>query len=231
MPDDFFEEKKNEQETPEEKGQEEEKIKLGDKEYTQDELSKLVGLGEFAQEVETKQNRKLDKIYPDYVKATQRLSELEKELEETKAPKAPPSEGTELTPEQIKEQALIEAKKLGLISVNDVNEYIDSRLAARDLQEDIEAVVELAKEEGKPEIESLRLVEHMQETGIRNPQKAYNDLFEKELDDWKTKQLDKVKKPGMVTETESTAGSKQPQRVQPTRENLDKLIEEAMFRE
>ena len=131
MADDLFGEKKEEE--IEEK-QEPEKIKLGDKEYTQDELSKLVGLGEFAQEVETKQNRKLDKIYPDYVKATQRLSELEKELEETKAPKAPPSEGTELTPEQIKEQALIEAKKLGLISVNDVNEYIDSRLAARDLQ-------------------------------------------------------------------------------------------------
>ena len=107
MADNIFEEKKDEQETQEAKGPEEEKIKLGDKEYTQEELSQLVGLGEFAKEVETKQNRKLDKIYPDYVKATQRLSELEKELEETKATKVPQGEGTELTPEQIKEQALI----------------------------------------------------------------------------------------------------------------------------
>src|SRR3990167_2260798 len=230
MADDLFGEKKEEE--IEEK-QEPEKIKLGDKEYTQDELSKLVGLGEFAQEVETKQNRKLDKIYPAYVEATQKLSELEKENEGLKQARTSvkAEEGIELSPEEVKKQALIEAKKLGLISVNDVNEYIDSRLAARDLQEDIEAVVELAKEEGKPEVESLRLVEHMQETGIRNPQKAYNDLFEKELDDWRQKQLDKVKKSGMVTETESTAGSKQHERVQPTRENLDKLIEEAMFRE
>jgi len=231
MADDIFGAKQ--EETPAEAPQEPEKIKLGEKEYTQEELSKLVGLGEFAQDVQTKQNRDLTKIYPDYVKATQRLSEVEKELEETKQAKitAKAETGAELTQEELREQARKEARNLGILLIDDVNNYIDQRLEARDLREDVESVVEVAKTEGKPEVTPMRLVEHMQETGIRNPQKAYNDLFEKELDDWKAKQIDKIKKPGMVTESESTAGSKQPQKVAITPDNLEKQVEERMFQD
>ena len=68
--DDFFEDKNKTDETP--------KVKVGDKEYTQEELSGLVGLGETAKEYETKWNRKISEFYPDYTQKSQRLSELEK---------------------------------------------------------------------------------------------------------------------------------------------------------
>ena len=90
MADDFFleEPKTEEAET------EPEKIKLGEKEYTQDELSKLVGLGETANELETKWNTKIDRLYPEYTKATQERKELEDKLKdlETKQVEAKPQE-------------------------------------------------------------------------------------------------------------------------------------------
>ena len=80
-------------------------------------------------------------------------------------------------------------------------------------------------------ISEEELVEHMAQTGIRNPQKAYNDKFEPEIDKWKQSKLDSVKKPGMVTEEESTAGSKQPPKVALTKDNLGDHLEEVLFRE
>ena len=54
-----------------------EKVKVGEKEYSQDELSKLVGLGEKWTETETKFNTKMDRVVPEYTKATQKIKEYE----------------------------------------------------------------------------------------------------------------------------------------------------------
>ena len=63
MADEFFEDKKMEPQVPEEVTPE--VIKLGEKEYSQEELSKLVGLGEQAVELETKWDTKLDRLMPE----------------------------------------------------------------------------------------------------------------------------------------------------------------------
>src|SRR3990167_9060394 len=233
MADDFFETKLEEAKT-EEVVEEPEKIKLGEKEYTQDELSKLVGLGETATELETKWNTKIDRLYPEYTKATQERKELEDKIKafEEKQVDTKAKAGEELTDEEIKQRARTEAKSLGLISVDDVNEYIYRALEARDLKEDIEATVETNKADGKPETNFDDLVGYMQTSGVRNPQDAYDLMFKNELKTWERKQIDSVKKSGMVTEETSTAGAKQPpQRVAVTKENILDQLDEALFRE
>ena len=232
---DFFETKLEEKPVVSEEAVEEpEKIKLGEKEYSQDELSKLVGLGETANELETKWNTKIDRLYPEYTKATQDRKELEDKIKEfeTKQVETKVQSGAELTEEEVKQNARAEAKKLGLISVDDVNDYIYRALAARDLNEDIEAVIETNKVAGKPETNFEDLIGYMQTSGVRNPQDAYDLMFKNEVKEWERKQIDSIKKPGMVTEDTSTAGAKQPpQRVAITKENIQNQLDEVLFRE
>ena len=53
-------------------------------------------------------------------------------------------------------------------------------------------------------------------------------MHEDALDSWKEQQLGKTKKPGLVTETSSSAGSKRPAEVKVTRDNLNQLVSEAL---
>src|SRR5258707_5967074 len=61
MADKFFEPNT---ETPE--SQEVEKINLGGEEYTQEELTKLVGLGKIGLEAEQKYKTRLDRVWPEF---------------------------------------------------------------------------------------------------------------------------------------------------------------------
>ena len=63
------------QETPE-------TVKVGEKEYTQDELNNIVQLGETARDYETKWNRKVSEFYPDYTQKSQKLAEFERAEDE-----------------------------------------------------------------------------------------------------------------------------------------------------
>ncbi len=68
----------------------------------------------------------------------------------------------------------------------------------------------------------------MAETGIKNPQKAYKDMFEDELDAIKEKKLAEIKPQGMITTNGSQAGGKQPAPVKITRANLTSLVQQAL---
>src|SRR3990167_5602387 len=215
--DDFL----KEPETPEEpeKTEEPEKIKLGDSEYTQEELNELVKLGGVAKEYETKWDRKIDTIYPRYLEATKKLSELEKQVEEETKSKPEPPLGS---PEEVKTQALKQAKELGLVTVDDINNYIDARVEGFKLREDVGTLIDDAKENGKPLPTEDELLNYMAENGIRNPDKAYKLMFEDELDAWKEKKLKSIKTEGLKTQETSTAGeTKVPEVKVPA--NLDDL--------
>lgn len=222
MADKFFEETPTEtQETPD-------VFKLGEKEYTQEELSKLVGLGEIARESEEKFKTPIDKVWPSYTKTTQENADLKKELEELKNR---PSETvstnlSDLTPQQ-KEEALKAADALG-IGPNSFRQIVREELAAKDLISDVSSVIVDAKKEGYPETTTEDLLRHMQDTGIKNPAKAYKDLFETELDEIKEKKLATIKPSGMITTQASTAGSKQPEKIAVNKSNLGQIIAEAL---
>jgi len=71
----------------------------------------------------------------------------------------------------------------------------------------------------------------MIDTGIKNPQKAFKDLYEEKIDVWKEQQINKAKKPGMETETTSSAGAKQPKTEPVTKENFFARMGEVLDRQ
>jgi len=235
---DFFDKKT---ETPEPPSS----VKVGEKEYTQDELSQLVGLGESAREYETKWNRKIGEFYPDYTRKSQRLAELEKadedrsrleEEEKQKALNEKAKGGTDnLSPEEVRQVALKQARELGIVTTDvfdtRVKKAIADAFAGSKLIDDVSAVLSGAEEKGQPKSTVEDLLRYMDETGVKNPEKAYKLKFEDELDKWKEDKLKGIKPRGMETQIGSTAGSKAPPPPQLiTRDNLAQAIRESLTR-
>lgn len=185
MPDDFF--------NSNEGSQEPQKIKVDDGEYTVDELKELVKQGKMAKEVETKHNTKLDRLMPEYTKATQQVKELQAKLEATESQIAQKQKDIksdeDLTPEQ-KRAALKKLEELGGITVENleskIDKLIESRvsniLAGRDLLADVKAASKWAKDEFGIEASSEDILTYMQENGFRDPKRALKDKFEEQID-------------------------------------------------
>lgn len=230
--DDFFQEEKEEKQEE----QEPEKIKLGEEEYTQEELSKLVGIGKVGLEAQEKYKTDITKVWPEYTKKSQELAEYKEKVKgyeekEKQALTEKVNQGEQLSPEEVKKQALAQADELGLIHKGNVTQFVNQVLAAKDLINDTEKVVTEAKNDGKPETTVDELLKYMDETGFKSPEKAYKDMFENELDKWKEQQMTKLKQPGMITEGSSTAGAKQPEPVKVTNDNLNSMIHSVLNRE
>ncbi len=211
-----------------------EKIKVGEKEFTQDELSSLVGLGETARELESKWNTDITKIYPEFTRKSQRLSELEKEKESWEQEKNKKEEIPE--DEQIR-QAREAAKKVGLITADNFDEFMgkkfDEHYAKRRAGEKLydEAGSLESKyngEDGRPKFKREEILDFMRETGIRNPEFAYKQKYEPEIDLWREKQLQAARKGGMITESSSNVGGKFPSPVKVTKENLSEMMNKAL---
>ena len=231
MPD-FYKEELKTEETPETP----EKIKLGEKEYSQEELTSLVGLGESARSLETQWNTKIEKLMPEFTKKTQRLAEIEPEWEQFKKAKEEadnkPQPGAP-TPEE-KEQArkaLVDLMGGEVIRKDEFDQFYAQRRAAERLLDDIDVVIGGAKELGKPETNKEDLLKYMSESGVRNPEQAYKLMFEDQLEKWKADQLTKAKPSGMFTQPASAAGSKQPEPVKITKDNLESMLREVTNRE
>lgn len=205
-------------------------VKVGEKEYNQDDLNRLVGLGEMASELDTKWNTKIDRLYPEYTKATQTLKEREAEIEALKAEvatKSAPvnSEWNDESKAQAK-KALTELFGDELLTKKEAEQLYTVREQAKSLIGDVSAVIESAKEDGKPSTTPEDLLKHMEATGIKVPEKAYKDMFEVELDKWKEEQVKKLKPASFHTTSGSSAGAKEPAEVQVTNSNLRALLRE-----
>ncbi len=204
-------------------------IKLGENEYSEDELNRLVGLGQIASEAEEKYKTKIDRVWPEYTKATQRESDYKRQIEELTAKVNQPVQqqsNVELTAEQ-KELARKQIEELGF-GQNTFRQIVREELAAKELLSDVNYLLEEAKTDGKPVTTSQELLQHMAETGIKNPAKAYKDMFETELDTVKEKKLSEIKPSGMTTTNGSQAGSKLPQDVKVTKANLKQVLASAI---
>lgn len=227
---DYFE-KEEEQQEPKEQ-QQPEKIKLGEKEYSQEELSQLVGLGESYREIETKYNTKLDRVWPEFGKSQNRVKELEAELERMKQVQSAPKDLDDNAIREAKEAA----KKIGLVtdeqfadfmSKNFRQFYQQERAAERLIDDCKDFEGEYDGKDGRPAFKTEEILNYMNETGIKNPELAYKTKYETQLDAWKSSELSKAKKPGLTTVTESE-GIKMPKGVKVTRDNLQDLIREQL---
>lgn len=231
IPDNFLSEEANEPEVPE--TTEPEKIKLGDKEYTQDELSQLVGVAQKVTDLENQYNTKLDKVWPAYGQSQNELKSVKEQMERLQnAANGNP----DMDPESVK-QALDQARKIGLVTKEDISEAMKQNFrefykAEREtdrLVGDLEGLEkELDGTDGRPKFEKIAVLEYMRENGLKNPMTAYKVMYESQLDSWKTQELTKAKGQGMYTTTQSNTGNKVPNETPTTRDNLNQRVAEAL---
>lgn len=212
--------------------QEPQKIKLGDAEYSQEELQDLVGLGKLGKELESKWNTKMDSLFPAFTKSQQELKELKTKIEE-KPQDVTPADLSVLPADQA-EQVKSLLRGMGFVTKEEALSEVKQMTAVeRETERLKEAVADLETEingsDGRPAFKKEEILQHMLDTGIKNPEKAYKDKYESELDAWKEKQFASARKPGLVTETNGGGtGDKQPAPVKITKANLDQLLKEAL---
>lgn len=212
-----------------------EKIKIGEEEFDPSELQDLIGKGRFAKEVEEKYNTKLDKVWPEYTKATQKIKDYE-EKEKTwmtqQAEQLANKPQNELSEEELSQQARMQAKKLGLVTIDDINTYVEQRIGvinrATELNKECDDLEkEFNGKDGRPKFDREQVYEHMKETGIRTPMKAYKDLYEEQLDKWKENKFKESKKPSMYTEN-GLSGNHEPSNVKITKSNIGDILREVL---
>lgn len=213
-----------------------EKLKIGDGEYTQEELERLVGLGKISQEAEEKYQIKGEKIWPNLQKTINEKKELEERLKayENQEITKKADKGEELTPEELKAQARAQARDLGIVTKDDLDNYFEAQYAARRagerLLDEVSSLVKEADQLGKPKVSTEDLLEFMQERGFRNPNDAYEIMFKDQLKKWEKEQLASARPSGLYTQSSSTAGSKNPSTVKVTRDNLEQMVSEELNR-
>ncbi len=149
-----------------------EKISVGDKEYTQDELQELVTLGSLGKDAETKFNTKLDKVYPEYTRTTQRVKELEDQLKGYEDQQLQQRQQTgQLTPEDQIAQALQEAQRIGIVTNTSARDIIREELDARDLLNEVNDIVSDAAEIGI-NTDPREILQHMADDDFKDPLKT-----------------------------------------------------------
>lgn len=223
MTDNFFTE-----EPMDEQEQVVEKIKVGEVEYTQEELDKYIGLGKLGVELEEKWNTKLDRVVPEYTKATQRIKDLE-DYKSTVEKLAPKEEEKLTDKEQVLAEAKSQLKSLGYLPADEVEkrsrEIANEVFAGYKLVEKVDTVLSKQVELGYPQVNREDLLEFMNEKNLVDPELAYKIKFEREIDAVKEKKLASIKPSTFVTERTSSAGGKQPAPVKITKANLGDVIE------
>lgn len=202
-----------------------ETFKIGETEYTKADLEHLVQRGEIARQAEEQYKTDITKVWPEYTKARQEIKALQEQLsaKEQAQLQAKQQAGEQLSPEEIQKQAIAEARQLGIVTKEDIAQYVMDVLAGQKLLTDIDGLVKDAAAKGiKTNTEDL--LSYMNETGIKSPELALKIKYEKQFKTWEEEQLKKTKPQGLVTEVASTAGSKAPVTERVTRANLRGLI-------
>lgn len=229
--DDKFDDKKEEE-------QELEKIKVGDTEFTADELNELIGKAKTVKEFEEKQGQSWDKVVESWGKRGERIGEYKKKIEEyekelDKIKNPPPQE--QIDREKLKEQVLAEAKVFGLLTKDEaqkmMEEFYHTRRSGERLLTQVNKTLKWAKERGYPQITAEKLLEYMADPiNPKDPRNAYEIMFKKEIREVDGKKLESIKPKGMITQQISTAGSKQPKRKPLTKEDLPAAFREVLSR-
>lgn len=208
-------------------------ITIGEKQYTQDDLTKLVGLGERAAEIEknygsfdkfvSESGRRADEI-GKYKKQLQEI-ELQKQAEEEARKSAPPT----LTPEQIEQARRQLTELLGgepITQANFTKMYVNMRQGEKLIEECDDLAGEINGQDGRPKFDRDEIITYMAETGIKKPLLAYKDKYENEIKQWEAGQLAKESKKMATMEPAGVAEVRQPKT---TKDNLAQMISESLY--
>lgn len=217
-----------------------EQIIINGQEYSPEDATQLIELGNKWKETESKLNTSLDKVYPEYTRLSQEKSTWLKEKEELEQFRAQKKETPKVeTPPDI-QQARKAAREIGLVdddflkekgymTRDEMNTYIDQKNQnQRQADEILKQAQGLEKKidgsDGRVPFDADAVLTYAAYKNIGNIEEAYEQMNQKGNARWKDEQLAKEEKPGLTTL--KAGGKKVPQTPKYTNGNLGQAIGE-----
>lgn len=224
-------------------------ITLGEKEYSQEELSKLVDYGNKYQEFEKEYDTDPKKAWSAYGKMSNEIGELREkgkeadklkvELEELKSKPGNTNSAGELTPEAIRE-AKAAARKLDILTKDDIDDILKERGYVK--QSDVdnsfasrEGVAKFKELEGKhdgsdglPKFDQDDMLSYMERNRVSDPEMAYRMKNADKLAEYRAEEIMKEKYPSIVT-SKAGADDKKPKADPVTKDNLSEKLMEKLY--
>ncbi len=221
-----------------------EQIIINGREYTPEDASSLIELGNKYREYEKNLNTSLDKVVPEYTRATQRaarLSEVEKELQEKNArleelqrkqqEKALPSDRDTVL-KTAREYGLVDKDLLsseGYIKKTDLDEYFSQRQNQQQLVDNIlKQAGSLEKDidgsDGRVPFDQKAVLAYASAYNISDLKEAYDQMNERANAKWKEAQLAREQRPGLTTL--KGGGKKVPEHPKVTDDNFRQMWDE-----
>lgn len=230
----FDDDEKKEQ--AEEKPEAPTKIKVGDTEFEPDELEGLVGK---VREIE-KTHGKLDDVISNYGRRANEVGQLRRELDELRESRSDQSiadkqaAGQQLTDDEIRKlaakQGFVTTDNFGELVTKHVQSYSQAQKLV-DQMNDMEKQNNPYKDEALPKFQTGEMLEYMNQTGIKDPEIAYEIKYKTEIRDWKDSQIKGAKPSRTYTETASAPGNKEPEPLKVNRDNLREQMRAALNQE
>ena len=217
-----------------------ENFTINGQDYTPEDATNLVELGNKYKKIESDLNTSLDKVYPEYTKATQenktlkeQLKERDTKLEELSKPKAP-----ELPADQQAVRTAARAaglvdddylKEKGYMTKSEMDDYYNTKQSNQKLVDNILTKASglektIDGSDGRVPFDSDAVLAYASAYNIDDLEVAYDKMNTKGNAKWKEAQLEKEEKPGLTTLR--GGGKKEPLPVKVTDDNFKALWDE-----
>lgn len=201
---------------------------IGDKEYTQEQLNELVAKGNKAAEIEANHGD-LDNLVSDWGRTKSEIGELRKFKEEQEALKAQTQvDPNTLSPEEQVRLAKREAAKLGFVTDENISEFVNTQVEARELENTTAGLVDELADMGI-EADPKTIIKFMDAADIDNPQDAISKLYGPQIKSWQEQQLEENKPQDWLSQSTPGAGqSRKPDNVKIDDSNVLDIFREAI---
>ena len=214
------------------------KLTINGQEYSPEDASQLIELGNKYRETEKSLNTPIEKLMPEYTKATQRAAradQLEKDLAErtsqleefqTKAKKAEMPEDRQAALKAAREMGLADKdylKEEGYIKKSELDDYFNTKQSQQKLVENVlKQADKLEKEidgsDGRVPFNQKAVLAYASAYNIQDLGAAYDEMNDRGNAKWKEAQIAKEERPGLTTLR--PGGKKIPVQVKITDDNL-----------
>ncbi len=220
------------------------KLTINGQEYSPEDASQLIELGNKYRETEKNLNTPIEKLMPEYTKATQRAAradQLEKELAErtsqleelqTKANKTQLPEDKQAALRAAREMGLADKdylKEEGYIKKSDLDDYFNKKQTDQKLVENVlKQADKLEKEidgsDGRVPFNQKAVLAYASAYNISDLNQAYEEMNDRGNAKWKDAQIAKSARPGLTTL--KPGGVKTPTETKVTDDNFGALWNE-----
>lgn len=220
-------------------------ITINGQDFSPEEATKFIDLGRKYQEIETKLNTSLDKVYPEYTKSQQRAKELEAELADHTTrlkvyqDREEAVKRTAETPQNVQD-ARKAARELGLadedylkekgyMTRDEVKEYLTQDKAQQKLVENVlnqagKLERDIDGSDGRVPFDQKSVLAYASAYNIADLKDAYDQMFERANKPWREAQLAKEERRGL--DTLKPGGQKTPPVPKYTNDNIGDAIGE-----